>query len=107
VLSDLGYTVLEADNSQSGLRIVETRARIDLLLTDVGLTGGMTGGSSGCIDVTTPKHKSVVAQSGQSTALNLRSTTAAAKKYRHSEHCRLTMPGGGSQGSALMALARK
>jgi CheY-like chemotaxis protein len=43
VLSDLGYTVLEADNSQSGLRIVETRARIDLLLTDVGLTGGMNG----------------------------------------------------------------
>ncbi len=43
VLADLGYTVLEADNSQSGLRIVETRARIDLLLTDVGLPGGMNG----------------------------------------------------------------
>ena len=43
VLSDLGYTVLEADNSQSGLHIVETRARIDLLLTDVGLPGGMNG----------------------------------------------------------------
>lgn len=43
VLSDLGYKVLEADNSQSGLRIVETRARIDLLLTDVGLPGGMNG----------------------------------------------------------------
>ena len=43
VLSDLGYTVLEADNSQSGLRILETRVRIDLLLTDVGLPGGMNG----------------------------------------------------------------
>jgi CheY-like chemotaxis protein len=43
VLSDLGYTVLEADNSQVGLRILETRARIDLLLTDVGLPGGMNG----------------------------------------------------------------
>jgi signal transduction histidine kinase/ActR/RegA family two-component response regulator len=43
VLSDLGYTVLEAENSQSGLRIVETRVRIDLLLTDVGLPGGMNG----------------------------------------------------------------
>ena len=43
VLSDLGYTVLEADNSQSGLRIVETLARIDILLTDVGLPGGMNG----------------------------------------------------------------
>jgi len=43
VLSDLGYTVLEAGNSQSGLQIVESGARIDLLLTDVGLPGGMNG----------------------------------------------------------------
>ena len=31
MLSDLGYTVLEAGNSQSGLQIVESGARIDLL----------------------------------------------------------------------------
>ena len=43
MLSDLGYTVLEAGNSQSGLQIVESSARIDLLLTDVGLPGGMNG----------------------------------------------------------------
>ena len=43
VLSDLGYTVLEAGNSQSGLQILESGARIDLLLTDVGLPGGMNG----------------------------------------------------------------
>ena len=43
VLSELGYTVLEAGNSQSGLQIVESGARIDLLLTDVGLPGGMNG----------------------------------------------------------------
>ena len=43
VLSDLGYTVLEAGNSQSGLQIVESSVRIDLLLTDVGLPGGMNG----------------------------------------------------------------
>jgi CheY-like chemotaxis protein len=43
VLSDLGYTVLEAGNSQSALRTVESRARIDLLVTDVGLPGGMNG----------------------------------------------------------------
>jgi len=43
LLSDLGYTVLEAGDSLSGLRIVETRARIDLLVTDVGLPGGMNG----------------------------------------------------------------
>jgi signal transduction histidine kinase/ActR/RegA family two-component response regulator len=43
VLSDLGYIVLEAENGQSGLRIVQSRARIDLLLTDVGLPGGLNG----------------------------------------------------------------
>ncbi len=43
VLSDLGYTVLEAENGQSGLRIIQTGARIDLLRTDVGLPGGMNG----------------------------------------------------------------
>jgi CheY-like chemotaxis protein len=43
VLSDCGYTVLEAGNSQSGLHILESRSRINLLLTDVGLPGGMNG----------------------------------------------------------------
>jgi len=43
VLSDLGYTVLEAENGQTALRIVASLARIDLLLTDVGLSGGMNG----------------------------------------------------------------
>jgi len=43
VLSDLGYTVLEADDGRSGLSIVESGVRIDLLLTDVGLPGGMNG----------------------------------------------------------------
>jgi CheY-like chemotaxis protein len=43
VLSDAGYTVLEAHDSRSGLRALESEARIDLLLTDVGLPGGMNG----------------------------------------------------------------
>ncbi|NEU12496.1 response regulator [Methylobacterium sp. BTF04] len=43
VLSDLGYVVLEAKDGQSGLRVIESRVRIDLLLTDVGLPGGMNG----------------------------------------------------------------
>jgi len=43
VLSDLGYTVLESENGQSGLEVVESRTRIDLLITDVGLPGGMNG----------------------------------------------------------------
>jgi len=43
VLSDLGYTVLEASDGRAGLHIVESMARVDLLLTDVGLPGGMNG----------------------------------------------------------------
>lgn len=43
VLSDLGYTVLEAGDGRSGLNILETVSRIDLLITDVGLPGGMNG----------------------------------------------------------------
>jgi CheY-like chemotaxis protein len=43
VLSDLGYMVREAGDGQSGLQIMESGARIDLLLTDVGLSGGMNG----------------------------------------------------------------
>jgi CheY-like chemotaxis protein len=43
VLLSLGYTVLEADDGKSGLSVVESGARIDLLLTDVGLPGGMNG----------------------------------------------------------------
>ncbi len=43
VLSDLGFTVMEAVDGRSGLRIVESEARIDLMVTDVGLPGGMNG----------------------------------------------------------------
>lgn len=43
VLSDLDYTVLQADGGRSGLSILDSTTRIDLLLTDVGLPGGMNG----------------------------------------------------------------
>ncbi len=43
VLLDRGYTVLEAGDGRSGLHIVESSTRIDLLVTDVGLPGGMNG----------------------------------------------------------------
>ena len=43
VLSDLGYMVLEAGDGHAGLSILESTARVDLLLTDVGLPGGMNG----------------------------------------------------------------
>jgi PAS domain S-box-containing protein len=43
VLDELGYQVLEADHGAAGLQILESSRRVDLLLTDVGLPGGMNG----------------------------------------------------------------
>ncbi len=45
VLTDLGYAVLEAESGRAGLVIADSGSgvRIDLLLTDVGLPGGMNG----------------------------------------------------------------
>jgi PAS domain S-box-containing protein len=43
VLEDLGYSPLEAGDAQSGLKILRSNARIDLMVTDVGLPGGMNG----------------------------------------------------------------
>ena len=39
VLSDLGYRVLEATDGQEGLAVLTSDARIDLLVTDIGLPG--------------------------------------------------------------------
>jgi CheY-like chemotaxis protein len=43
VLTDAGYAVIEAPDGPSGLRILESNAKIDLLITDVGLPGGLNG----------------------------------------------------------------
>lgn len=43
VLSSLGYVAIEAADSQAGLRILQSDVRIDLLVTDVGLPGGING----------------------------------------------------------------
>ena len=43
VLQEGGYIVLEAFDGPSGLKILESSVRIDLLITDVGLPGGMNG----------------------------------------------------------------
>ena len=43
VLTDLGYAVMEAPDGPSGLKTLESDARIDLLITDVGLPGGING----------------------------------------------------------------
>ncbi|WP_420870328.1 PAS domain-containing protein [Methylobacterium crusticola] len=43
VLGDLGYTVIEAADGVAGLEVLRSDARIDLLITDVGLPGGMNG----------------------------------------------------------------
>ena len=43
VLEGFGYGSIEAADGPSGLRVLESGARIDLLITDVGLPGGMNG----------------------------------------------------------------
>ncbi|GMA77988.1 hypothetical protein GCM10025880_44050 [Methylorubrum aminovorans] len=43
VLEDLGYTAIEAADSASGLQVLQSDVRIDLLISDVGLPGGMNG----------------------------------------------------------------
>jgi PAS domain S-box-containing protein len=43
VLEEAGYIVLEAPDGPAGLKILRSDARIDLLVTDVGLPGGMNG----------------------------------------------------------------
>ncbi len=43
VLGDLGYKAIEAADGAAGLKVLESDMRIDLLVTDVGLPGGMNG----------------------------------------------------------------
>ncbi|RMM97718.1 Sensory box sensor histidine kinase/response regulator [Pseudomonas savastanoi pv. glycinea] len=42
-LGDLGYTLIEAVDSLAGLKLLRSDVHIDLLITDVGLPGGMNG----------------------------------------------------------------
>ncbi len=43
VLEDLGYRAIEAADGAAGLQVLQSDVRIDLLVTDVGLPGGMNG----------------------------------------------------------------
>ncbi|MBA1201871.1 PAS domain S-box protein [Pseudomonas capeferrum] len=42
-LNELGYTVIEAADSGAGLKVLRSDVRIDMLISDVGLPGGMNG----------------------------------------------------------------
>jgi PAS domain S-box-containing protein len=42
-LGELGYTLIEAADSVAGLKVLRSDVHIDLLITDVGLPGGMNG----------------------------------------------------------------
>jgi CheY-like chemotaxis protein len=39
VLNDLGYRALQADDGPTGLKILQSGERIDLLVSDIGLPG--------------------------------------------------------------------
>ena len=43
ILDDLGFTAIEAADSATGLKLLQSGLTIDLLVTDVGLPGGMNG----------------------------------------------------------------
>lgn len=43
ILEEHGYTVLEADDGPSAIKVLQVHPDIDLLLTDVGLPNGMNG----------------------------------------------------------------
>jgi PAS domain S-box-containing protein len=43
VIEDLGFTALEAADAATGLAILQSGAKLDLLVSDVGLPGGMNG----------------------------------------------------------------
>ncbi len=43
VLAEAGYRTLTAHDGASGLRLLQSTVRVDLLVTDVGLPGGMNG----------------------------------------------------------------
>ncbi len=43
VLAEAGYAAIEAHDGPAGLKVLESTARVDLLVTDVGLPGGMNG----------------------------------------------------------------
>ena len=42
-LNELGYVVIEAADSLAGLQLLRSDTRIDLLITDIGLPGGVDG----------------------------------------------------------------
>jgi CheY-like chemotaxis protein len=43
VLDEQGYTVIGAGDGAAGIKVLQSGARIDLLITDVGLPNGMNG----------------------------------------------------------------
>ena len=43
VLEEAGFVVIEAGDGFTGLKILQSDTRIDLLITDVGLPGGTNG----------------------------------------------------------------
>jgi len=42
-LAELGFQAIEAGDAASGLQVLSSDVRVDLLITDIGLPGGMNG----------------------------------------------------------------
>lgn len=90
-LTESGYEVLEAENADEALHLLAANERVDLLFTDLNLTGDMTGLQlSEMVAASRPDTKLVVT-SGQR---DLKPGTLPgngvflSKPYRHEQICR-------------------
>ncbi len=64
ILADLGYTIIKAHDSKLALQILETETKIDLLLSDIILPGGMNGFELANIAIEMRKNLTVLFMTG-------------------------------------------
>jgi DNA-binding response OmpR family regulator len=63
VLKELGYYALEAENAASAIKILQSRQRIDLLITDLGLPD-MSGDNVARLGIAARKNLKVLFMTG-------------------------------------------
>ncbi len=64
VLAGTGYTVLQAGDGEAGLRVLQSTATIDLLISDVGLPGTMNGRQMADVARTSRPHLKILFMTG-------------------------------------------
>ncbi len=64
ILTDTGYSVLQASDGKAGLHILQSTTRLDLLITDIGLPGAMNGRQMADMARTTRPHLKILFMTG-------------------------------------------